>query len=50
MGGPSVDPGDTSKLGWVRGETYFDTYRPAIPKPVGFSFSVFLVVLPLTNM
>ncbi|KDQ24125.1 hypothetical protein PLEOSDRAFT_1079281 [Pleurotus ostreatus PC15] len=27
-----VDPGDTAQLGWVRGETYFDTYRPAIPK------------------
>ncbi|GLB44253.1 hypothetical protein LshimejAT787_1601830 [Lyophyllum shimeji] len=27
-----VDPTETAKMGWVRGETYFDTYRPAIPK------------------
>ncbi|TFK72355.1 hypothetical protein BDN72DRAFT_894862 [Pluteus cervinus] len=28
-----VDARDTAKLGWVRGETYFDTYAPALPKP-----------------
>ncbi|KAJ7019185.1 hypothetical protein C8F04DRAFT_916431, partial [Mycena alexandri] len=27
-----VDKADTSKLGWVRGATYFDTYAPALPK------------------
>ncbi|KAJ7432722.1 hypothetical protein B0H11DRAFT_2260185 [Mycena galericulata] len=27
-----VDAADTSKLGWTRGETYFDTYAPALPK------------------
>ncbi|KAF9490446.1 hypothetical protein BDN71DRAFT_1490630 [Pleurotus eryngii] len=27
-----VDPNDTSQLGWVRGQTYFDTYRPSIAK------------------
>ncbi|KAJ7727166.1 hypothetical protein B0H14DRAFT_2640954 [Mycena olivaceomarginata] len=27
-----VDRADTSKLGWVRGATYFDTYAPALPK------------------
>uniref|UniRef100_A0A8H8CI32 XPG-I domain-containing protein n=1 Tax=Psilocybe cubensis TaxID=181762 RepID=A0A8H8CI32_PSICU len=27
-----VDGVHTSRLGWVRGETYFDTYAPAIPK------------------
>lgn len=31
---PSVDPSITSRLGWVRGETYFDTYAPALPKEV----------------
>jgi hypothetical protein len=30
----SVDGADTSKLGWVRGATYFDTYAPALPKKV----------------
>jgi hypothetical protein len=30
----SVDKADTSKLGWVRGATYFDTYAPALPKKV----------------
>ena len=30
----SVDPNSTAKLGWVRGETYFDTYAPALPKTV----------------
>jgi hypothetical protein len=30
----SVDSAETSKLGWVRGETYFDTYAPALPKTV----------------
>lgn len=29
-----VDPVQTAKLGWVRGETYFDTYMPAMPKAV----------------
>ncbi|KAF7371838.1 hypothetical protein MVEN_00040600 [Mycena venus] len=28
----NVDKADTSKLGWVRGATYFDTYAPALPK------------------
>ncbi|KAJ7504735.1 hypothetical protein B0H11DRAFT_1709516, partial [Mycena galericulata] len=27
-----VDPSETSRLGWVRGETYMDTYAPALPK------------------
>ncbi|KAJ7046156.1 hypothetical protein C8F04DRAFT_938937 [Mycena alexandri] len=27
-----VDPLETSKLGWVRGQTYMDTYAPALPK------------------
>ncbi|KAJ7493956.1 hypothetical protein FB451DRAFT_1491519 [Mycena latifolia] len=27
-----VDGADTSKLGWTRGQTYFDTYAPALPK------------------
>ncbi|KAJ7920427.1 hypothetical protein B0H13DRAFT_2319481 [Mycena leptocephala] len=27
-----VDKADTSKLGWVRGATYFDTHAPALPK------------------
>ncbi|KAJ7084783.1 hypothetical protein B0H15DRAFT_380554 [Mycena belliarum] len=27
-----VDPLETSKLGWVRGQTYMDTYAPAMPK------------------
>ncbi|KAJ7826943.1 hypothetical protein B0H13DRAFT_2440063 [Mycena leptocephala] len=27
-----VDGADTSKLGWVRVVTYFDTYAPALPK------------------
>ncbi|KAJ7869408.1 hypothetical protein B0H13DRAFT_1896649 [Mycena leptocephala] len=27
-----VDGADTSKLGWVRVATYFDTYAPALPK------------------
>ncbi|KAJ7106637.1 hypothetical protein C8R44DRAFT_745109 [Mycena epipterygia] len=27
-----VDGADTSKLGWTRGQTYFDTYVPALPK------------------
>ncbi|KAJ6600862.1 hypothetical protein B0H10DRAFT_1958552 [Mycena sp. CBHHK59/15] len=27
-----VDGADTAKLGWVRGQTYFDTYAPALPK------------------
>ncbi|KAJ7874800.1 hypothetical protein B0H14DRAFT_92324 [Mycena olivaceomarginata] len=27
-----VDPLETSKLGWVRGQTYMDTYAPAFPK------------------
>ncbi|KAJ7913992.1 hypothetical protein B0H13DRAFT_2325714 [Mycena leptocephala] len=27
-----VDGAETSKLGWVRGQTYFDTYAPALPK------------------
>ncbi|KAF8130928.1 hypothetical protein K438DRAFT_1643350, partial [Mycena galopus ATCC 62051] len=27
-----VDPVHTSKLGWKRNETYFDTYAPALPK------------------
>lgn len=30
-----VDPLQTSRLGWTRGETYFDNYAPAIPKAVG---------------
>lgn len=30
----SVDKADTSKLGWVRGATYFDTHAPALPKKV----------------
>lgn len=28
----SVDSRETSKMGWVRGETYLDTYAPALPK------------------
>ncbi|KAJ7154733.1 hypothetical protein C8R46DRAFT_442730 [Mycena filopes] len=27
-----VDGTDTAKLGWKRGQTYFDTYAPALPK------------------
>ncbi|KAJ7821253.1 hypothetical protein B0H13DRAFT_1660479 [Mycena leptocephala] len=27
-----VDPLETSKLGWVCGQTYMDTYTPALPK------------------
>ncbi|KAF8816577.1 hypothetical protein BYT27DRAFT_7229903 [Phlegmacium glaucopus] len=27
-----VDSQHTSKLGWTRGETYFDTYAPSLPK------------------
>ncbi|KAH9476570.1 hypothetical protein JR316_0010486 [Psilocybe cubensis] len=27
-----VDPSVTSRMGWVRGETYYDTYAPALPK------------------
>ncbi|KAJ7463292.1 hypothetical protein FB451DRAFT_464369 [Mycena latifolia] len=27
-----VDAAETSRLGWVRGETYMDTYAPALPK------------------
>ncbi|KAJ7833402.1 hypothetical protein B0H13DRAFT_1914590 [Mycena leptocephala] len=34
MGFDSVDKADTSKLGWVRGATYFDTHAPALPKKV----------------
>jgi hypothetical protein len=34
IGFDSVDKADTSKLGWVRGATYFDTYAPALPKKV----------------
>ncbi|KAJ7495690.1 hypothetical protein B0H11DRAFT_1716656, partial [Mycena galericulata] len=30
----AVDPSETSRLGWVRGETYMDTYAPALPKKV----------------
>lgn len=30
----SVDPHQTAKLGWKRGETYFDTYAPSLPKAV----------------
>lgn len=29
-----VDASVTSRMGWVRGETYFDTYAPALPKEV----------------
>ncbi|KAJ6511689.1 hypothetical protein DFH09DRAFT_1434967 [Mycena vulgaris] len=28
----NVDGAETSKLGWTRGQTYFDTYAPALPK------------------
>ncbi|KAJ7350370.1 hypothetical protein DFH08DRAFT_958055 [Mycena albidolilacea] len=31
-----VDPLETSKLGWVRGQTYMDTYAPAFPKTAIF--------------
>ncbi|KAJ6453900.1 hypothetical protein C8R47DRAFT_934035, partial [Mycena vitilis] len=27
-----VEGSETSKLGWTRGQTYFDTYAPALPK------------------
>ncbi|KAJ7857354.1 hypothetical protein B0H13DRAFT_1960478 [Mycena leptocephala] len=27
-----VDAAETSRLGWVRGETYLDTYAPSLPK------------------
>ncbi|KAJ7181820.1 hypothetical protein C8R46DRAFT_1210130 [Mycena filopes] len=27
-----VEGSDTAKLGWKRGQTYFDTYAPALPK------------------
>ncbi|KAJ7756996.1 hypothetical protein B0H16DRAFT_1314634 [Mycena metata] len=27
-----VDSNDTAKLGWKRGQTYFDTYAPALPR------------------
>ncbi|KAJ7765935.1 hypothetical protein DFH07DRAFT_1014530 [Mycena maculata] len=27
-----VDAAETARLGWVRGETYMDTYAPALPK------------------
>ncbi|KAF8185907.1 hypothetical protein K438DRAFT_1836487 [Mycena galopus ATCC 62051] len=27
-----VDPLETSKLGWIRGQTYTDTYALALPK------------------
>ncbi|KAJ7198510.1 hypothetical protein GGX14DRAFT_374030, partial [Mycena pura] len=27
-----VDPNETSKLGWSRGQVYFDVYAPALPK------------------
>ncbi|KAJ7258188.1 hypothetical protein C8J57DRAFT_533465 [Mycena rebaudengoi] len=29
--GYTVDPAETARLGWVRGETYMDTYAPAFP-------------------
>ncbi|KAJ6534238.1 hypothetical protein B0H19DRAFT_964399, partial [Mycena capillaripes] len=32
IGKKPVDPLETSKLGWVRGQTYMDTYAPALPK------------------
>lgn len=44
----SVDSEETSKLGWVRGETYFDTYRPAIPKIVSF-FPILLTSFIILN-
>ncbi|KAK6984727.1 hypothetical protein R3P38DRAFT_2806331 [Favolaschia claudopus] len=28
----NVDSADTAQLGWVRNVTYFDTYKPALPK------------------
>ncbi|KAJ7686094.1 hypothetical protein B0H17DRAFT_1304922 [Mycena rosella] len=32
--GLGVDAAETSCLGWVRGETYMDTYAPSLPKKV----------------
>lgn len=41
----SVDPHSTAKLGWVRGETYFDTYAPALPKTVSNGSIAYLLAL-----
>lgn len=43
----SVDPHQTSKLGWVRHQTYFDTYAPALPKEVCFVLPNEQVILNL---
>ncbi|KAJ7679310.1 hypothetical protein DFH06DRAFT_974792 [Mycena polygramma] len=37
-----VDPLETSKLGWVRGQTYMDTYAPALPKTESLHISAIL--------
>ncbi|KAF4621816.1 hypothetical protein D9613_012164 [Agrocybe pediades] len=31
-GASRVDPSQTARMGWTRGNTYFDTYAPAFPK------------------